>query len=128
MKTKLQKKKQYELCKKRTLIRKQNRSSKEIKQNERIQKRENVVDDIDLGRFFELATTNIKYVKGLNVHEIKNEFLLDYTGDFELIGFMLIGETEQKTNIRFKSADDFDTYINAIDNGGYDSDDVIFTG
>ena len=41
---------------------------------------------------------------------------------------MLIGEKEQKkTDIRFKSVD-FETYINAIDIGGYDSDDVIFTG
>ena len=41
---------------------------------------------------------------------------------------MLIGEPEQKTNIRLKNDDDFETYINAIDNTGYDSDDVIFTG
>ena len=73
MTTKLQKKKEYELSKKRTLNRKQNGSSKELKQNERIQKREYVVDDIDLGRFFALATTNIKHVNGLKLHEIKNE-------------------------------------------------------
>ena len=41
---------------------------------------------------------------------------------------MLIGELEQKSNIRFENGDDFENYINAIDNGGYDSDDVIFTG
>ena len=41
---------------------------------------------------------------------------------------MLFGEIEQKTNIRFKNVDDFETYINAIDNSGYDSEDVIFTG
>ena len=40
---------------------------------------------------------------------------------------MLIGELEQITNIRFKSVDNFENYINAIDKGGYDSDDVIFT-
>ena len=76
----------------------------------------------------ELATFNRKYVNGLNLHEIKNEFLEDYTGDFELIGSMLVGEIEQKTNIRFKNVDDFDSYINAIDNSGYDCEDVIFTG
>ena len=53
--------------------------------------------------------------------------MADYTGDFELIGSMLIGQMEQKTNIRFKNVDDFETYINAIDNGRYDSEDVIFT-
>ena len=41
---------------------------------------------------------------------------------------MLFGEVEQKTNIRFKNVDDFESYINAIDNSGYDSEDVIFTG
>ena len=110
------------------MIRKQNESSREIKRNERRQKRENITEDIDLGRFFELATTNRKYVNGLNLHEIKNEILEDHTGDFELIGSMLVGEVEQKTNIRFKNVDDFESYINAIDNSGYDSEDVIFTG
>ena len=41
---------------------------------------------------------------------------------------MLVGEIEQWTNIRFENVDDFETYNNAIDNSGYDSDDVIFTG
>ena len=41
---------------------------------------------------------------------------------------MLIGEKDQKTNIRLKNVDDFETYINAIDNGGYDSEDATFTG
>ena len=98
------------------------------KQNERRQKRENMVEDINIGRFFELATTDRQYVNALNLHEIKNEILEDYTGDFELIGSLLVGELEQKTNIRFKNVDDFENYINAIDNGGYDSEDVIFTG
>ena len=128
--TKLQKKKEYQLNKKRKLIRIQNDSNRVIKQNERRQRRANMVDDIDIGigRFFELATTHRKYVNGLNLHEIKIEILEDYTGDFELIGSMLVGEIEQKTNIRFKNVDDFQSYINAIDNSGYDSEDVIFTG
>ena len=94
--SKIQKKKEYELNKRRKLIRRQNESNKETKQNERRQKRENIVEDIDIGRFFELATTDRGYVNGLNLHEIKNEILEDYTGDFELIGSMLVGEIEQK--------------------------------
>ena len=74
-------KKQYELHKRRVLIRKQNESNNEIKQNERKPKIENVLEDIELS---ELATTNKRYVNGLNLHEIKNEILLDYRGDFEL--------------------------------------------
>ena len=127
--TKLQKKKQYELNKIKKLIRKQNESNKQTKRNERRQRRENMVEDIDIdiGRFFELATSNNIYVNNLNLHEIKNENLEDYTGDFELIGKMIIGPVELKTNISFKNMDDFERYINAIDND-YDSDDVIFTG
>ena len=41
---------------------------------------------------------------------------------------MLIGEIEQKTNIRFKNVGDSEPYINVIDSGGYDSEDVNFTG
>ena len=127
--TKLQKKKQYELNKIRKLIRKQNESIKETKRNERRQRRENMVEviDIDIGRFFELTTSDNIYVDNLNLHEIKNENLEDYTGDFELIGKMIIGPVEHKTNIRFKNMDDFERYINAIDID-YDSEDVIFTG
>ena len=83
--------------------------------------------DIDIGRFFELATNDKIYVNNLNLHEIKNETLQDYTGDFELNGNMIIGPVENKTNIRFKNMDDFEKYINAID-VDYESEDVIFTG
>ena len=84
-------------------------------------------DDIDLGRFFELATTNKIYVNGLNRHEIKNEILEDYTGDFELNGLMIFGLIEQKPKIRFQNMNDFASYISAIDVDYY-SQDVTFTG
>ena len=125
-KTRLAEKKKTKLQKKK-LIKRQNESNREIKRNEKRQKRENMVDDIDLGRFFELATSNKIYVNNLNLHEIKNEILQDYTGDFELNGKMIIGPIEHKTNIRFKNMDDFERYINAID-VDYDSEDVTFTG
>ena len=104
------------------------KKKKERKQNERRQKRENMAEeDIDLGRFFELATSNKIYVNNLNLHEIKNEILQEYTGDFELIGKMIVGPIEHKTNIRFKNMNDFENYIKAIDID-YDSEDVTFTG
>ena len=128
MPTKLEKKKEYELNKRRKLIRRQNESNKERKQNERRQKREILVEeDIDFGRFFELARSDKIYVNNLNLHEIKNQILQDYTGDFELNGKMIIGPVEHKTNIRFKNMDDFERYINAID-VDYDSEDVTFSG
>ena len=52
----------------------------------------------------------------------------DYTGDFEKIGSMLIGEIERKTNFRFKNVDDFETCFIAMDNSGYDIVDLVFTG
>ena len=70
-----------------------------------------MVEDNDLSRLFEIATSNKIYVKSLNLHEIKNEILQDYTGDFEWDGLMIIGPIEHKTNIRFINLDDFDTYI-----------------
>ena len=69
--------------KKRVLIREHNELNKETKQKERKQKSENILDeDTDLGIVFELATVNKNYVNGLNLHEIRNENLLDYEGDF----------------------------------------------
>ena len=38
----------------------------------------------------------MKYVHRLNLHENKNEVLLHYTSDFELIGSMLLGEIQEK--------------------------------
>ena len=126
-KTRLAEKKKTKLEKKK-LITEQSELNRERKQNKRRQKRENLVEeDVDLGRFFELATSNKIYVNNLNLHEIKNEILQDYTGDFELNGKMIIGTIEHKTNIRFKNMDDFERYINAIDID-YDSEDVTFTG
>ena len=90
--------KQYEVHKRRALIRKENEENRELKQKERIQKRENVAEDIDLGRFFELTTSNKIYVNRLFLHENKNEILEDYTSEFELIGSMMIAEIEQNTN------------------------------
>ena len=60
------------------------------------------------------------------LHQIKNEILLDYKSDFELNGLMDIRRVEQKTNIRFKNMDDFESYINAID-VDFDSEDITFT-
>ena len=79
------------------MIRKQIESNKETKQIERRQKRENVVQDFVSFRFFELAASNKIYVNNLNLHEIKNEKIQDYTGDFDLNGLTIIGPIEHKT-------------------------------
>ena len=73
-----------------------------------------MAEDIDLGRFFEVETSNKLYVDVLYLHGIENEILLDYKIDFELNGLMVIGVVELKASIRFKSIAAFETYINAI--------------
>ena len=61
-----------------------------------------------MGRFFELATTKKIYANGLNKHEIKEDVSEDYTGDFEKVGIMLLGENEQKTINKFKNVVGFE--------------------
>ena len=64
-----------QLAEEKALIGKQNESTKKIKQYERKQKREIIIDeDIDLGRVFKLATTTNMFVNSLNLYEITNEF------------------------------------------------------
>ena len=43
------------------------------------------------------------------LQEIKNENLLNYTGDFELNGSMVIGPVDCETNIRPKKRDEFES-------------------
>ena len=79
-----------------------------------------------LGEFFESATNDRIYVNGLNLHQIKSEFLLHYTGDLEMIGSMTIGEMEQRIKIRFRNVEDFGNHTNAIE-VDYDSQIDIIT-
>ena len=62
-----------------------------------------------------------------NLHEIKNEILLDYTGEFEMVGNLKVGNQIRQTHIRFRNMDEFESYINSIDEGD-DADDCIFNG
>ena len=61
------------------------------------------------------------------LHEIKNEILLDYVGEFEMVGNLKVGDQMRQINIRFRFMDDFEAFINAIGEG-YDAEDAIFNG
>ena len=63
---------------------------------------------------------------GLNLHENKSEILLDYRGDFDVNGSMVIRPVEHKTNVRFRNMDHFESYMNAVD-VDYDSKDGTLT-
>ena len=62
-----------------------------------------------------------------NLHEIKQEILIDYEGVFEMVGNLKVGNQNGQTHISFRNMDDFERYIYSIDEG-YDADDCIFNG
>ena len=53
--------------------------------------------------------------------------LLDYIGEFEMVGNLKVGEQIRQTHIRFRNISDYEAYINSIDLD-YDSEDSIFNG
>ena len=83
-------------------------------------------DEIDVGRFFELAEADRSNNKGLNVFEIRDK-LDDEKRGFELVGDITINGIKKKTNMRFKKINDFESYIEIIDEK-YDGVDVVFEG
>ena len=85
---KKQEMKQNEINWKRVIVRKRIEENKELKRYERIQNRENKnEEDVDLILFFEKTTAeNDIIVDGLNQHEIKNDILGHYEGEFEMTG------------------------------------------
>ena len=74
-----------------------------------------------------LKELNKNQVIDKNLHEIKNEILLDYAGAFETVGNLKVGDQIRQTNIRFRNMASLEAYINAIDEG-YDAEDAIFSG
>ena len=101
--------------------------------------------DFDKIKQLEILLVNIKYannskklqseLKELNkiqvfnkkLQEIKQEILIDYNGEFEMVGNLKVCDQIRQTHIRFRNMDDFESYINSIDEG-YDADDCIFNG
>ena len=83
-------------------------------------------DEIDVGRFFELAEADKSNIEGLNVHEIRDK-LNDKNRGFELVGNLTINGIKRKTNMRFKNMTDYESYIEKKDEK-YDGEDVVFEG
>ena len=61
------------------------------------------------------------------LHEIKQEKLLDFGREFEMVGRLHIGDQIRTTHIRFRKIADYESYINAM-HQDYESEDVIFNG
>ena len=62
-----------------------------------------------------------------NLHEIKDEILLYYVGEFEMDGDLKVGDQIRQIVTRFKIMDNFEAYIISLDQD-YDSEDAIFNG
>ena len=63
----------------------------------------------------ELKELNKIQVVNKNLHEIKHEILLDYEGEFEMVGNLKVGDQIRETRIRFRNINDYEPYINTID-------------
>ena len=75
----------------------------------------------------ELKELNKIQVVDKNLHEIKQEILQEYEGDFEMVGNLKVGDQIRQTKIRFRNISDYEAYINSIDQD-YDSEDATFNG
>ena len=75
----------------------------------------------------EIKELNEIDVVNKNLHEIKQEILVDYTGEFEMVGIISVGDQITETFIRFRNITDYESYIKAIDQD-YESEDSIFKG
>ena len=54
-------------------------------------------------------------VNNKNLHEFKDETLLEYDDAFEIVGNLKVGDQIRQTHSRFRNMDDFEAYINSID-------------
>ena len=80
---------------------------------------------LDLNDFWKIAEGESNRIVRKNVFETRKK-MKDSNG-FDLIGNLTIIGTTRKTNMRFRSVKDFDSYIEKVDDK-YDGDEVIFTG
>ena len=67
------------------------------------------------------------HVVDINIHQVRNEILGDYDGEFEMVGCLVIGDQIRQALTRFRNITDYEAYINAIDQD-YESDDALFIG
>ena len=66
-------------------------------------------------------------VVGKSLHAIKNQILEDYTGKFEMVGSLKVGDQIRQAQIRFGNKTDYEAYIISIDEGS-DGEDALFNG
>ena len=97
-----------------------------LKENRKRENRDE--DNIDIGWFFKIATTdNTRSATILKVHENRKEILGVYTGDIQNIGDVVSDEHKGTKAMRLMKIEAYESYINsnAMD---FDADDSLLTG
>ena len=69
----------------------------------------------------------MKFTLLIKIYEIEQERLVDYTGEFEMVGKLSVGDQIRETQFRFRNITDYEANINAIDQD-YESEESIFNG
>ena len=75
----------------------------------------------------ELKKLNKNNVSSKNLHESKNEMLLDNDGLFEMDGAIIIGDANRRTYIKFGNINDFESNNNSIGEG-YETEYITLIG
>ena len=65
----------------------------------------------------ELKGLNKIQVVNKNLHEIKQEILVEYVGEFEMVGNLKVGDQIRQTHIGFRNITDYEAYIYTVDEG-----------
>ena len=102
------------------------------KKLDKVKQLENLLVQLKYADDLDKINNALKYLNKIqvvnkNLHEIKQEMLVDYSGEFEMVGNLKVGDQIRQTHIRFRNRDDFESYINSIVEV-YDADDCIFNG
>ena len=110
----------------KTEKKKKNEDIKKIKQLGFLLVRVKYADKLDK---LESALKELKkiQVKDRKLHEIKQEILQDYNGEFEKVGNLKVGDQIRQTHGRCRNVADYKSYIIPIDQD-YESEDAIFNG
>ena len=58
---------------------------------------------------------NKNRVVNKNLHEIKQEILVNYTREFEMVAFLKMGDQIRQIHIRFRNISDYEAYVNSLD-------------
>ena len=68
---------------------------------------------------------NKNQVVNENLYKLKNEILINYHIEFEMVDTLKVGDQIRQTHIRFRNISAYESSINSIDEG-YDADNDIF--